>query len=423
MKLRRVERGEGAGEKCGITRKGLDGMGDRPGFRSRKTVEALFIGRPNRFIVHCRVGRRNVRAYLPNPGRLRELLLPGSRLFLTVEPPGSERKTVYTVVAVEREGAPVLLHTHYTNTVARWLIEHRLIPGLEEYSLSQSEITVGRSRFDFLLQKGRQHLLLEVKSCTLFGRKIAMFPDAVTARGRRHLLELAEHAGGRLRTAVLFIIHWPRAQYFLPDYHTDPAFSRTLSDVRGQVAVKPVAVGWRKDLALSSRIREVQVPWKVLEREDHDSGSYVLILRLKRRRRIEVGRLGEILFEKGYYLYAGSAFRGLGKRIERHRRGGGNPFWHIDYLRSLADFQAAFPVRSADRLECPIAESLESTADRSIPGFGASDCRCRTHLFAMDDDPLHSKQFVDLLMHYRIDRLMEEPGTKSLFPRSAGNGR
>jgi sugar fermentation stimulation protein A len=247
-----------------------------------------------------------------------------------------------------------------------------------------------------------------------------MFPDAVTTRGRRHLLELAELAGGRLGAAVLFIIHWPRAQYFLPDYHTDPAFSRTLSDVRGPVAVKPVAVGWRRDLALSSRIREVPVPWKVLEREDHDSGSYVLVLKLKRRRRIRVGRLGEILFDKGYYLYAGSAVRGLGKRIERHRRGGGKLFWHIDYLRSLADFHAAFPVRSADRLECPIAASLGIIADRSIPGFGASDCLCRTHLFAMDADPLHSKQFVDLLMHYRIDRLLEEPGTKFLFTRGAG---
>ena len=73
------------------------------------------------------------------------------------------------------------------------MIGEQLIPGWEEWRVVRREYTVGHSRFDLLLTNDKEeHFLLEVKSCTLFGDQGAMFPDAVTERGRKHLLHLQE---------------------------------------------------------------------------------------------------------------------------------------------------------------------------------------------------------------------------------------
>jgi sugar fermentation stimulation protein A len=300
-----------------------------------------------------------------------------------------------------------MLHTHYANAVARWMIERNRIPGIEGFSIVKPEVTIGRSRFDFLLQKDNCELVLEVKTCTMFGKDIAMFPDAVTERGRRHITELAElHRSGKA-AGILILINWPHAGNFIPDYHTDFDFSRTLLELKDDLLIKPVTLSWSKDLQPSQEVKEVKIPWWLIEGEAHDRGSYIIILRLGRRRRIQIGSLGKVLFQKGYYLYVGSAERNLTKRIERHRRKRKNRFWHIDYLREHADVHAVLPVRSSTRLECPMASSIEKIADWTIRGFGSSDCSCDTHLFGMKGDPIHDSRFIEMLLYYRIDRLSE----------------
>ena len=367
---------------------------------------AQFLDRPNRFLIRCRLRGRSIQAFLPNPGRLHELLLPGVLVYLIEEPPSFTRKNRYTAVAVEREGIPIFLHTHRTNEVAAHLIDRGKIPGWQGARVLRREIRIGHSRFDLLVAHRKKEWLVEVKSCTLFGEKTAMFPDAVTERGTRHLRELAElNLEGR-RTAVLFIVHWLRAEYFLPDYHTDLAFAQTMLAVRNQVKIIPVAVEWKADLTLGDRVREVRMPWSVIEREAQDRGSYLLILRLKQAKTLEFGRREHRQpFPAGYYVYVGSARKNLTQRLERHRRLRKNKFWHIDYLREAAEFIAALPVRSSDDLECQIAGRMRAIADWAIPHFGASDCNCPGHLFGMKDDPLKSPAFVGVLQYFRMDRL------------------
>ena len=193
-----------------------------------RPLRALFLGRLNRFLIRCEYRGRSIDTFLPNPGRLQELLLPESIVYVVPEAGGAHRKTHYTAVAVEKDGHPIMLHTHRTNDAARYLLQHRKIPGLARAGILRSEIQIGRSRFDFLLSEGGRNVLLEVKSCTLVGDQVAMFPDAVTARGTRHLEELALLSEEGMKTAVLFIVHWPFARFFMPDYHTDLKFSRTL---------------------------------------------------------------------------------------------------------------------------------------------------------------------------------------------------
>jgi sugar fermentation stimulation protein A len=206
--------------------------------------QAEFISRPNRFLVICLKNRSRVKAFLPNPGRLQELFLPGKKLFLAREGnPSGKRRYAHTVVAVEREGTPIMLHTHKTNEVAGYLIDRGKIPGLEKARVTGKEIRVGGSRFDLLLEHLGKEILMEVKSCTLVGKKVAMFPDAITERGARHLKELADLSREGRKTTVLFLVHWPRVRYFLPDYHTDLNFARTMLACRFQVLFLPVA-GW-----------------------------------------------------------------------------------------------------------------------------------------------------------------------------------
>jgi sugar fermentation stimulation protein A len=356
----------------------------------------------------CALNGEVVDAFLPNPGRLWELLLPDAPVYLekTDDP---FRQLSFTAVAVDREGERVVLHTQKTNDVARHLIEKSSVPGLEGYEVLKKEFMVGHSRFDFLLRKGKKDLLLEVKSCTLFSKRMAMFPDAVTSRGTRHLRELARLSDAGAACAVLFLIHWPRAECFLPDFHTDLEFARTMLDAEGKVRFFPMAVRWKKDLSLkASESKLLPAPVRILETELQDRGSYLLILRLASQARLKVGSLGRVDFGPGYYVYVGSAMTNLTERIERHRRLRKNFHWHIDYLRDNSEFLTALPVRSVDDLECEIAARMEEVADWSIPGFGSSDCSCPSHLFGFETLPLNLAPFHHLLQHFRMERLLSK---------------
>jgi sugar fermentation stimulation protein A len=375
-------------------------------------IQAHFLSRPNRFLIRCKRNGRTISAHLPNPGRLQELLLPGRKVYMTREENSENRKTQFTVVAVDRENHPIMLHTHRTNEVARYLLQEGKIPGLEEARIVKSEVQMGRNRFDFLLRKGNAEILLEVKSCTLVGEKVAMFPDAVTERGARHLQELAKFSEEGMEAAILFIVHWPFAEIFMPDYHTDLNFSQVLLHVRSRVKVLPISVSWSPGLSLSPNVKLLQIPWDYIEGEARDQGSYILLLKLKERLNIDVGKLGRVSFKKGFYLYVGSAMANLSKRIERHRRLRKRHHWHIDELRAAAEFRSVLAIRSSRRLECDIVKALSGIAEWCIPGFGSTDCGCDTHLFGMSINPLHSEDFHQMLQYFRMDRYNEISPTR-----------
>jgi len=378
---------------------------DRPLFP--ELIRSTFLSRPNRFVIRCATAAGDLTAYLPNPGRLWELLLPGRIVYLVRKPTDGAGTLTHMAVAVEREGVPLLLHTHLNNAVAAFLLENRQIPDLRDVSIVRAEAKMGRSRFDFLLTRNGRPLYLEVKSCTLAGRRIAMFPDAVTARGKRHLEELASLSRRGTPCGVLFLVHWPETRFFLPDYHTDPAFSQTFAAVRKDLMIKAVSLSWRPDLTLARKVREVAIPWDTLEREGRDSGSYLLLLHLPRSVTVDVGSLGRIAFAAGFYLYVGSARVALAKRLQRHLRKNTVRRWHIDYLKVHSDRMTAIPIRSADPLEHEIAAAMGPIAEGVVPAFGSSDCDCPSHLFFFAEDPLGKQSFIDLLLHFRINRLEE----------------
>ena len=369
-------------------------------------VEAHFIARPNRFKVVAQTDREAVEAYLPNPGRLWELLLPGAKLFLEQSKETQGRRTSYTVIAVETPQGPVMLHTHRTNDAAQWLLERGLIPGWDETRIVRREVTFGGSRFDFLLEGRDGPFPVEVKSCTLFGDKMAMFPDTPSERATRHITHLAEMGRHGARAGLLILAHSPRPRYFLPNLHTDLDFAKAFLEARQAVDIKPVRVRWNKDLSLDTGVSLLEIPWPILERNAADRGGYILILELEQPTRLAIGKLGELDFAAGYYCYVGSAMKNLKARMARHHRKRKNLHWHVDYLREASRFVSCLPVRSAEPIECDLARALDGMADGRIPGFGCSDCSCPTHLFRFGVNPLENPLFARWLTEYRLDRLI-----------------
>jgi sugar fermentation stimulation protein A len=194
-------------------------------------VEGRFLSRDNRFRVTVEVNGQYVSAHLANSGRLGELLVPGYRVVL-LERTGGQRKTAYDLSAVLAEGVWVSVDARLPNDlVAEALDEGKLGP-LAGYPDVRREVIFGSSRLDFMLEAAnRQPFLVEVKSVTLVVDGWACFPDAVTLRGRRHLLELASAVEKGYRAAVLFVVQRDDAHGLRPYDESDPDFGQTLRAV------------------------------------------------------------------------------------------------------------------------------------------------------------------------------------------------
>ncbi len=201
-------------------------------------VAARFVARPNRFVVHARLraGGEPVVAHLADPGRLRELLVPGRRLWLR---PASDpaRKTRWSAVLVEAPGGPLVsVDTTVPNRLVAEALRRAALPELGPYRLARAEHRLGRSRIDFLLRPSGGDgpaLLLEVKSVTLVEDGLGLFPDAVTTRGARHVRELAAHArSGAHAAAILFVAQRPDVSRVLAARSIDPAFAEALEEAR-----------------------------------------------------------------------------------------------------------------------------------------------------------------------------------------------
>lgn len=376
--------------------------------KDQRFTTGFFIRRQNRFIIECKIGDEITFAHLPNPGRLWELLLPGSKLLL-LKSRHNERKYDYTCYGVFRDDKPVLLHTSKNNDVAQWIIESELLDPLADYKIHSREKGINNSRIDFLLSNKSKELYLEVKSCTLFCDKLAMFPDAITDRGTRHLIELAELRSNKTQGGVLFLVQNGDVKYFLPEYHTDLKFARTLYTLRNEIKIFSVGISWNKNLIIKpTDVKLLTIPFEIISKEAEDKGVYILIIKNEEDKEIQIGNLGKVKFQKGYYCYVGSAMKNLSQRIARHRRKNKNLHWHIDYLLQNSKILKSIEIRTIDKIECDVSYHLDKIAETRIDKFGSSDCNCNSHLFFFNEDPLSTKQFINVILYFRMGRLIEK---------------
>ncbi|MCS7178379.1 MAG: DNA/RNA nuclease SfsA [Anaerolineae bacterium] len=191
------------------------------------TLEGRFLARENRFRVRVEVDDRVVPAHLPNSGRLSELLTPGRPCRL-VPHPEPRRRTPLDLLLVEHAGVLVSVDARLPGPLfAEAVAEGRLLP-FARFARVEREVRCGESRLDFRLDGPGGSLWVETKSVTLVEDGVALFPDAPTLRGQRHLRQLALLAEQGERAAIVFVIQRPDAEAFMPHVWADPAFAAAL---------------------------------------------------------------------------------------------------------------------------------------------------------------------------------------------------
>jgi len=176
---------------------------------------------------------RTVTAHTPNTGSMQQCAVPGHRVLVSVADKPA-RKLGYTLELIFVNGHWVDTHTHRTNRVVEEALRRGWIPELAGYTVTP-EFRFGKSRIDFLLEKGRERALVEVKNVTLVGDSgAACFPDAPTERGRKHLRELLCARQEGHRAVIFFLVQRGEARNFSPADHIDPAYGRLLREVAAQ---------------------------------------------------------------------------------------------------------------------------------------------------------------------------------------------
>lgn len=188
----------------------------KPLFEIPDLMKGTFISRPNRFIGEIRYKGQIETAHIHDPGRLKELLIEGAEILFT----HSKGKLKYYIKAVKAANEWVLIDTALHSKIALKVFDY--LPEFSKVKEIRKEVKIGNSRIDFLLDG----VPLEVKGVSLVKDNLALFPDAPTERGARHVKEIIAHNG------IILLLVVRRAESFAPNWDMDPKFSKRLSEAR-----------------------------------------------------------------------------------------------------------------------------------------------------------------------------------------------
>ncbi len=370
--------------------------------------EAYFLERLNRFVMMLQTRNgRTIHAYVPNTGRMEEFCIDQHPFFVT---PLKHGKFPYKVIATTYQNQFVFLDTVKVNALFFQLLTNNLIPQFHNITHIKREVTVGTSKFDFTFVHKHTNIIVEVKSCTLCHNRLAMFPDAPTLRGQKHLVALDRLAGenpplllpGECKTYIIFLILNASAERFIPNFHTDFDYGNLFLAANAVnfnafklTCIDPVSVDLKS-------IQEVPIDFLTTNTHCQNKGSYLLLLENPEDIMVKVGKLGDIRFQKGWYVYVGSALHALDSRIQRHQKKRKKRFWHIDYLAStVMKIKKVYPIRRTDRIESQLAQTIGKISDDYIKHFGTSDSQDSSHLFYFKTSPLRNRKFVEIILNAR----------------------
>jgi sugar fermentation stimulation protein A len=192
-------------------------------------VRGFLIRRYQRFLAEVRLENdRLVTAHCPNSGSMRGCNVPGREVMLSPTD-NPKRKTRYTWELIHLPSTWVGVNTLAANRLVAEAANDKLIPELGPFDKLLREVKLGHSRIDFCLIRGGVSLFLEVKNVTLVEDGTALFPDAPTARGRKHLLTLMDAIDQGHRATMFYVVQREDAQRFSPAAHIDPAYAQALS--------------------------------------------------------------------------------------------------------------------------------------------------------------------------------------------------
>ena len=174
-----------------------------------------------------RQGNREL-VHVPNSGRMTELLVPGATVYITPVEAGAARKTRYDLTLVEHDGKLVSVDSRLPPRLVAEAVQLGRVPEFAFYDGVDREVRLGNSRVDLLLSREESTMYVETKSVNKVEDSAALFPDAATERGTKHLHSLLAAVKNGHRAAVVFVIQREDAERLVPDDKSDPRFCETL---------------------------------------------------------------------------------------------------------------------------------------------------------------------------------------------------
>lgn len=193
----------------------------------KEVKRAVFRSRPNRFVAIVEIDGREETVHVKNTGRCRELLIPGSTVYLS-KSDNPNRKTVYDLIAVEKGEVLINMDAQAPNQVfGEWAGGGYFRSDLK---VLRPETKWGNSRFDFYWESGEEKGFVEVKGCTLEEDGVALFPDAPTERGVKHLRELIQAQREGYICSVCFVLQMKGCHVFRPNARMHPEFAQALRE-------------------------------------------------------------------------------------------------------------------------------------------------------------------------------------------------
>ena len=195
-----------------------------------KLISGLLIKRYKRFFVDIKIKNQIITAHCPNTGSMSGLLEEGNKVWIS-KSDNPNRKLKYTLEIIENNKSKIGVNTHSSNKIVHHALKNNLIDELKDFSEIKPEVKFGdNTRFDFLVLKKKYKAFIEVKNVTLSRKKgIAEFPDAVTARGLKHINELVKASKKNYKIFILYLIQRDDCKSFTIAKDIDPAYSAELT--------------------------------------------------------------------------------------------------------------------------------------------------------------------------------------------------
>jgi sugar fermentation stimulation protein A len=204
-------------------------MDTSPILEWQNLVGGKFIAKVNRFAAYVDVSGVPYYVHVPNPTLAAELLRPGADVLMAVLPP--PHKTKFRLIAANTGDLWATLDTAIPNVVFREGIRRSLFAEFTGRTVLKEGVRLGNSLIDFLLS-GPRPCYVEIKSCTLVRDGTALFPDAITERGRRHLRELEGAVKSGAESHMVWIVQRPDANDLRPYKERDPQFAAEMIRAR-----------------------------------------------------------------------------------------------------------------------------------------------------------------------------------------------
>lgn len=196
-----------------------------------KLIEGTLLRRYKRFLTDVMLpdGTR-VTAHCTNSGSMKSCIEEGARVMLSKND-NPNRKTQYTWEMIEIDNRWVGINTSHPNLIVFEAMKNNLIPGLTGYTDIRREITVHDSRLDIVATNSNEAAFIEVKNVTYKEGDYALFPDAVTTRGLKHLHNLARIKHEGHRAVMVYVIQRTDVSVFAPASNIDPEYAKALKEV------------------------------------------------------------------------------------------------------------------------------------------------------------------------------------------------